>query len=287
MFSAVAKNAARVALGKKGGEATAKKLTHQQRRESARNCSSGALEEGKDKMNKAGLTLLIFCGMAMAVAQSQDRKAAPKAKPVASAKTAEPEVVDLTSPKKPSSPGPFGFEAGMTKEAVVAKLGAKALVRVDGDVVSFNTAPSPHPDFNEYLLMFSPRAGLVKLLATSRLIETSESGEQLKEKYMKLLAALKTKYGTSPVEGDLLEAGSTWTEPQYWMMGLLKKERTLEAIWGAEQLQSATALPAHLKSVMIDVTATSLEKGFISISYEFEGFHDYLTERNSKRDSVF
>jgi hypothetical protein len=46
----MAKNPAAVALGKKGGEATAKKLTPQQRKESARNAAQARwAKKGKTK----------------------------------------------------------------------------------------------------------------------------------------------------------------------------------------------------------------------------------------------
>jgi hypothetical protein len=69
----------------------------------------------------------------------------------------------------PANSGPFGFEHGMTREQVVTLVGRDAVKHFKGDlddIVTLVTAPKPHPDFEEYMLMISPERGLVKILVS-------------------------------------------------------------------------------------------------------------------------
>ncbi|HEV7674427.1 MAG TPA: hypothetical protein VGQ12_07850 [Candidatus Angelobacter sp.] len=183
----------------------------------------------------------------------------------------------------PCAAGPFGFEAGMTKEQVIAKVGQKAIRHVDGDVMFLSIAPTPHPDFSEYLLMFSPQNGLVKLVAYTDHIKTNKNGDQLMEKYQAVKAAVTAKYGKPQSFNNLVE-GSIWTDPQDFTMSLVKSDRTIMSAW--ESGESAI-LPDHIKIIALEVQALNSETGQISLGYELEGFSAYVKQKKEKQNSVF
>jgi hypothetical protein len=79
---------------------------------------------------------------------------------------------------------------------------------------------------------------------------------------------------------DFLRAGSIWKEPEDWMMGLLKDERTLVAVW-------EKALPNRIHDVVLKAGALSREKGFHKLTYEFDGWNEYVDALRKKAGTVF
>jgi hypothetical protein len=168
----------------------------------------------------------------------------------------------------------------MTKEQIVAILGSKALTRVDGDAYTFSTAPTPHPEFEEYMCLISPEKGLLKVFASTRNIETNDFGEALKDKFERIQAGISKVYGRGD-SFDHLQEGSIWNEPRDWMMGLLKHERTLATYWKLNTPQD------HITIIVLEATALSREKGYLSLAYEFEGWEQYVDRKKEKQDKVF
>jgi hypothetical protein len=174
----------------------------------------------------------------------------------------------------------FGFKAGMTKEQIVAILGGKAPTKVHDDAYTFSTAPSPHPEFESYICFISPEKGLLKVVALSKNIETNDFGEALKDKFEQIQAGVFKAYGQGK-SYDYLKEGSIWNEPQDWMMGLLKDERTLETFWQLNPPQD------HIAIIALKATALSREKGYVSLGYEFEGWEQYVDSKKEKQDNVY
>ena len=176
--------------------------------------------------------------------------------------------------------GPFGFEYGMTKEQIVKLVGQRAVEKEDGDRLSLSTAPKPHPDFEAYNLMISPEQGLVKIGAVGRDVQTTGSGYELRRAFTETADALVKSYGSAKKTYDFLESGSIWKDSQYWMMGVKKKERHLVATW-------ESPLPNHLQSIFLEVSALKTETGYLTLSYEFDGFKEYSDGKKAKAGSVF
>jgi hypothetical protein len=78
--------------------------------------------------------------------------------------------------------GPFGFDKGMTRSQVIQLVGNDAVdaKNSDADTLVIKTAPKPHPAFENYMLVFSPKDGLVKLIAIGNTIESDSYGTQVK-----------------------------------------------------------------------------------------------------------
>jgi hypothetical protein len=122
--------------------------------------------------------------------------------------------------------------------------------------------------------------GLLKVVASSNNIDTNDFGEALKDKFEQIQAGLSKAYGPGK-SYDFLQAGSIWNEPQDWMMGLLKHERTLATYWELSARQD------HVTTIALEAVALSREKGYISLGYEFEGFEQYMDKKKEKQDNVF
>ena len=174
----------------------------------------------------------------------------------------------------------FGFKAGMTEEQIIEIIGRKALSKVDGDLYTFSTAPTPHPEFEEYLCAISPQKGLLKVVALSVDIETNTFGETLKDSYAGIQTGVSKTYGKGE-SFDTLEDGSLWTNPEDWMMGLLKKDRKLVTYW------QPTTPQDHITIVSLEAIALSTEKGYLRPAYEFEGWEAYMDKKKDKQDNAF
>lgn len=176
-------------------------------------------------------------------------------------------------------PSPFGFRYGASKEEVIRQLGSSAVIKNAGIQVQFKTAPAPHSDFEIYTAFFSPTKGLLKVVAYSKDIATSDDGSELKAVFDALRLSLDSKYGKSQsvdnCKGDEVDCKS-----QFYMMELMQKNRELFALW------SKTAAAPNT-GIVLEGKALGINKGFVLLSYEFPGWDQFVDEQDNKKNSVF
>lgn len=177
--------------------------------------------------------------------------------------------------------GPFGLQCGMTKAQVMQIVGREAVKENKGDSLILATAPKPHSAFEEYVLIFSPDKGLLKIAAVGKDISTNGFGSEVHDAFTEIRDILSRTYGAGETH-DFLESGSIWNEDRDWMMGLLKKERVLSAYWGV-----ASKLPNHITAMALTAIALSTEKGYLRLAYEFEGWDAYVDSKRAKEGEVF
>lgn len=214
----------------------------------------------------------------VAPASPETTSSAPAASP------AEPQSSATAAPPTAApSVAPFGFEYGMTKEQVIQKLGKTALVKDSGVNVTFSSAPNPHPDFEMYVLAFSPQKGLLKITALSKDIETSDDGAELRTKFDAFLGALREKYGKADKDFDFCKGNDVECRSEYFMLTLKGKNRYLNSFWS----RSKANLPPHLYTIGIEAVAMGINKGYIELAYEFDGWNEFVDEINKKRNSTF
>ena len=165
-------------------------------------------------------------------------------------------------------PNPFGFKPGMTKDAILTAVGGKThLLDVAGNIITLNNAPKPNPEFNGYMLAISSSAGLGKVLVWSD-VESNRSGEQVRDRFSTIRAALVTKYGKPGGDYDFVHAGALFREDDEFMMSLLQGERDLVSFW---TLADGTFI--FLKAVGKDT-----QKASIQLSYEFHPEFDSFSK---------
>ncbi len=169
----------------------------------------------------------------------------------------------------------------MTKEQVVQLVGNQAVQDFKEDVLTLTTAPKPYAAFEAYSLVISPDKGVLKIVAVGKTIGTNGFGSELHDAFNEIRGAVTTTYG-KPETYDYLKSGSIWGEPQEWMMGLLKKERTLVAYWTVKDTK-----PNHITYIALEAAALSTEAGWLRLGYEFEGFSEYLGAKKAKAQKVF
>jgi hypothetical protein len=178
--------------------------------------------------------------------------------------------------------GPFGFEYGMTNEHVISLVGEAAVdPSSHGDILHLTTAPRPHPHFESYTLKIPPEVGLLDILAFGRVVSTTRYGDELKDAFIDIRNAISVTYG-KPRTYDFLRAGSIWEEPEDWMDGLLKKERTLNSFWS-----EGLTLPNHIHVITLEAVALTTEGGMLILGYEFDGFQEYMEAQKAEDNQVF
>jgi hypothetical protein len=194
--------------------------------------------------------------------------------------------------------GPFGFECGMTKEQVIKLVGRDNVKasKDDADTLILATAPKAHPEFDTYFLTISPKNGLVRIYAAGKDIQTNRYGDRVKSAFIETQQALISTYGAPSEQFDFLNTGSAWEEPEYWMTGLQKEERTLSSYWKRDPKRCLVPDPSvcqpalnsnHIVVISLHARASSDEVGFLSLGYEFEGFEEYSASKKAKAGSVF
>jgi hypothetical protein len=159
----------------------------------------------------------------------------------------------------------FGLESGASLEQIKA---ITTLKQVKPFVYSASKVPNGHAAFDDYRLLITPNQGLCKIVAWTPAITSNSFGETIKSKFSELFNALTEKYGNSKTY-DFLREGSIWDDPQDWMMGLAKGDRTLTAYWDDEEKSS---LPPDVESISLEAVGANSETGGISLTYEFKNF---------------
>ncbi len=190
-----------------------------------------------------------------------------------SASTSAMVPVGVTKSGSSAVPSPFGFHYGASKLEVLKDLGPKAVVKTGASSVTLNTAPTPHSDFEFYTLFFSPQKGLLKVSAASHDVESADDGSELRATFSRLKSALEAKYGPAKTL-DKCKGSEVACEPQFFMMQLMEKNRTLFALWES---------PA----IVLEAKALGIRKGYVTLDYEFPGWDEFVDNVEQKKDSVF
>jgi hypothetical protein len=187
-------------------------------------------------------------------------------------------------PQLPAADGPFGLQAGLSKAQVEQMLGA-SLQPIEGATFLFTTRklPKPHPSFESYALLVTPGTGLCQIRAIGADIASSSHGLDLRGAFDSMYSSLSEIYGHGQKLDQLLP-GSIWHDPQDWMMGLLKKERILQAEWSAG---SGSTMRNNLQEVYLVAKATSGDTGYLLLQYNFSNDPQCQEElKNGQRDSL-
>jgi hypothetical protein len=174
--------------------------------------------------------------------------------------------------------GPFGLSMGMKPTEVGRKL--EKLSNPGG--YKTTEVPQSHSAFKEYMLLFGPKTGLCKIVAMGPEVATSVYGRELRSAFDKLEERLKVQYGKNK-KYDSLEQGSVWNEPKDFMMGLLKKERTLVTFW---TMEDGATLKDNIGIIELVAKALSLEKGILLVSYDFQNIDECHKELEATEDDA-
>jgi hypothetical protein len=201
--------------------------------------------------------------------------------PAATSATAQPtvhEALALPQAADPQGPAPdgaatFGFYAGETRAQIVAAIGKESILKQDGDILEVNKAPRPDANFDNFLLIVGPKQGLVKMIATGKDIEDDPTGKQMKAQFFTFKTDLTKSYGDPSDTFDFVDAKSTLKGSGQFMMALTKTERTLAVYWTKKDFGN------QITSVSVEGNGLGNDKGYLSMEYEFSGYHAYLLSK--------
>ena len=200
--------------------------------------------------------------------------------------------------------GPFGLSQGLAIEEVV-KLGQ--FVPGEGPYTYVaNTVTNGHTDFETYSILLTPQQGLCSVVAVSKEIYSNAFGHQLKRKFNELTTALSNKYGYPQLSTDFSRTfdfsknfdfwnlNGMWIEDSTWMDGLLKRSRTVDAIWeevsrtnvGEESLPTPSLiLPDALVRIRLNALARSASRGYVRLEYRFSNYAACVAAVDLKKNS--
>ncbi len=177
--------------------------------------------------------------------------------------------------------GPFGLKMGLSVKQIESA--GITLTLEKEDLYLASSVPSPHRDFESYMLVMSPTSGLAKIIAISKDIQTNSQGHSLRGKFEDIQTVLESKYGESETM-DLLMPGSIWDDPGDFMMAIKLEERILVCSW-FEDNDSMKAY--NLDAIALQAKATDSNTGYLSLLYEFTNFPDYIYSVSEKDKGVF
>jgi len=171
--------------------------------------------------------------------------------------------------------GQFGLKMGMKLNQIDKH------ARKISDTLYEVKVPKPHSLFESYIVQISPTKGLYWIKAIGKDIDTSVYGTELKSSFDNLEQKLLKIYGKNK-RLDFLSHDSIWSEPKDWMMGLLKKERTLASYWSKETKFKKID---NLKEVIISANPINGNKGYISLEYYYSIYDECKKEESAKEDN--
>jgi len=156
--------------------------------------------------------------------------------------------------------GPFGLDMGMSLNDVDPDASQAA-----PGVYTTTKVPNPHSAFEQYAIKIGPKSGLCWIKAIGKDISTSRYGVELKSAFNEMKERLERGYGEN-ITTDMLFPRSIWNEPEDFMMGMLKKERFLMAVWDED---SGAQLRENIVQIGLVASALRTTTGYLSVEYSF------------------
>lgn len=223
-------------------------------------------------MIKHYITALVLSCLLCACAEE------PSGRSTASAPIApESAPAPAETPKPKAYKGPFGLAAGLSLEKVKELLPA---VRDDGDSYVTTSVPTGHDAFESYVLQFSAKSGLCAISAIGKDIQSGQTGAQLRGVFDALSEGLTEKYGNSR---NYDFATGIMDDPQYFMMALSDKNRTLATFWNKEE---GSTLPPDVSSIGLQAHASDMSTGYVNLRYEFVNIGDCSAEAKAEANKA-
>jgi hypothetical protein len=193
--------------------------------------------------------------------------AVPKAEPV------QEEVPVVTAGPPPDSSATFGFYSGETRNEILTAVGKENILKQSGDILEVAAAPKPDLNFETFLLILSPKQGLVKLIATGKDIDGDSAGRLMKTQFAAMKTDLSKGYGDPSDNFDFLDVKATHRSANQFMLSLTNNERSLATYWTKKDFGN------QITSVSLEGNGLGSDKGYLSLEYEFAGYHSYLLSK--------
>jgi hypothetical protein len=179
--------------------------------------------------------------------------------------------------KLPTYEGPFGLQMGLTRDQVRVLIPDLEYANDAPGFAWSSNAPKPHPDFESYGFQFSEKSGLCNIIAIGKDISSGDTGHEVRSAFDNIEEALTSKYG----KGKLFDFSSErFSSPEFWMMHLSQKNRTLAKAWASKY---GSTLTHNIGLIGLKANASDVSTGHLSLYYEFSNSSDCKAE--SKADN--
>lgn len=151
--------------------------------------------------------------------------------------------------------GPFGVDVdGFALE----KYGC---MKTDGLYYTCLKVPTPHNEFETYVVRYHPDAGVCTIKGIGKDINENGFGTTTKEHVDKIYDQVSPKYGKLD-KMDFLLPTSIWNESDEWLMGLVQNDRSYAYI-------GAVAPPIEgINTYGIMAGATSSDTGYVIVEFQ-------------------
>lgn len=156
--------------------------------------------------------------------------------------------------------GPFGLEMGMS----LKEIDANAKQVAPGKYVT-TKVPKPHSAFDRYVVQVGKKNGLSWIKGIGKNISTNGYGLAPLNAFDIMDEKLTNQYKTGE-KTNFIVSGGIWSEPQYFMMSLLKNERFFMKIWKTEH---GSELKNNIKKVGLLIIPQSQSVGHLALEYYF------------------
>ena len=184
--------------------------------------------------------------------------------------------------------GPFGFQKGMTRQQVIQLVGSGAIKPRDSDsppeLMVLTTAPKPHSAYHDYALYFSPTMGLLKVAAQGDIMHSDDYGIEIQRAFEETVKGVSSRYGPPTSTFNNCTGDDFYCKEQNWTYALYRKNRTLSSYWmpdeGYKQIGEVT-------TINVEAVPVSTNGAFISVAFEFSGWHEYVEARKAKANSAY
>lgn len=115
-------------------------------------------------------------------------------------------------------------------------------------------------------------------MAIGKDIKSGDAGYEVRSAFDALDKAITNKYGKGKKYDFTSER---YESPEFWMMYLLKKNRTLAKYWDKEE---GSNLTSDLRSISLEAGASDMSTGYLVMRYEFQNMPDCVAEGEAERN---
>lgn len=214
------------------------------------------------------LALLISCNK-QSPEQSQQADKSPPQLPV----IAEKKITEYD--------GPLGIKKGIPTSDLTSNLKFNP---VKSNPSIFTGEAPKKLDVNaEYVAVATEKQGLCKFVAMIPITKVNSTGDQLKETADKMKDLMSMKYGDNPDKLVYFGQDVYRRNSQFFMMALKEESVAYSYSWEAKKIKGG--LPYDLDNIVINISADSMDSGYVKISYEFNNFDQCQKEMKQKSAS--
>lgn len=208
----------------------------------------------------AGGLVLLACGM-LAACHNQPKSEGQRAKDDGLRPAA---AQDQATPARAN--GPFGIARGETLAALDKP------EQLNPGFYKVGSVPQPYPNVEDYIVQNTPQHGTCMVKAIGESTPSDSFGQKAKSAIDAVRDDVSTRYGKPTHAFDFLQSGSIWNDPQDFMMGLAKNERTYSYFWVAPKGADPNVWRG-VESVGLVLNGDG-QKAWWTLEYDFVGNQD-------------